>query len=147
MLPKYKNVRLYLGATIILFCFFPILVFAVKGANFFISFNESLAYRYFYVYRMLSGEINPYLMMPQGFVTTTIHKLIFLIEKKIVFENNLKLSLQLFGYLSFIVNGLIASVMRFLIIKMLTNNENNPKPIVDGLAGKVRNNPKLISIL
>jgi hypothetical protein len=95
----------------------PIILFALFKRSFIASYNESIAYRYFYAFRMLAGEHNPNLWLPQGFVTTSIQKLIIIIEDFFFSPvQQLNLSLEIFGYLTYIGHAFLAALLLFCVI-------------------------------
>ena len=113
-----NGVRFLVLALLILICFIPIIIFYARHNSFIASFNESLAYRYFYVNRMVNGEINPHLWLPQGFLTTSIQKLVFFIQSLVISPwTQLNLSLESFGYLTFVAQGLIAALLLFFVMR------------------------------
>ena len=108
---------LILGLTISA-CFIPIILFYINSDSFVISHNESLAYMYFYSYRMIHGEINKFLLLPHSFITTSIQKLIIIIQSLIISpQTNLRLSLELFSYLTNFVHGCIAALLLFFTFR------------------------------
>lgn len=80
--------------------FAPFIVFVINGGSYLQSGHESLAYRYFFPYRLTMGE-EGVLWVPQGWATVILQRVIFAVQGYFVSpEVELRQSMELFGALT-----------------------------------------------
>jgi hypothetical protein len=95
----------------------PLAIFVVGGGSYLQTAHESLAYRYFFAYRMASAEDGLF-WIPQGWVTAVLQRLVFGAEGIFVSpQGSLRLSMELFGILTTAVQTVLAVVLMGAVIR------------------------------
>lgn len=95
--------------------FLPVGIFYFHNGSYLAYGNESLAYRYFTTYRLISGETGA-IWLPQGFFTLALQKVIFIIQNNFVSPlTNFRASLELFGIFTNLVQTLLAIIVLLVI--------------------------------
>lgn len=98
------------------FCLFlPFIIFTYYDGSYLAYANESLAYRYFTTYRLMSGE-QGLLWLPQGFFTLALQKIILLVQNHfIVPYASFRSSLEWFGIFTNTIQSLLALIVLAII--------------------------------
>jgi hypothetical protein len=109
--PTWTPPRTWTLAAAFLVCgtllFVPLIIFLMNEGSYLQTAHESLAYRYFFPYRLASGE-QAALWTPQGWTTAILQRVIFLIEGFFVSpESALRESMELFGALTTAVQAVL----------------------------------------
>jgi hypothetical protein len=85
--------------------FVPFVIFVVNQGSYLQTGHEALAYRYFFLYRLASGE-QGVLWTPQGWATAILQRVIFSVQGLLVSpEAALRESMELFGAMTTVVQS------------------------------------------